>query len=370
MREGKAEATERKRRKVVSWKTLQEQSKELLALVLGVMEMWSARVVVLLVATILLHARAGLVLVCGQEFGLETSFYRHSCPAAEIIIRETVADAFQSDSTIVAGLLRMLFHDCFVEGCDGSVLIDSTENNQAEKDAPINLSLHGFEVIDSAKASLEVVCPGVVSCADILALATRDAVFLAGGPRWEVRCGRRDGRTSLASEPGNGQLPGPFALVPELARIFAAKGLSQQDMVVLSGAHTVGGAHCKAFSNRIYNFSTQFATDPTMNADFADELRDECPLSNNGGILVELDSSPTLFDNSYFVNLVNAEGLLTSDQVLFTDPVTRFAVAKFSKRRGSFFREFGKAMARMSEIGIKTGDDGEVRASCRSVNPF
>lgn len=115
MREGKAEATERKRRKVVSWKTLQEQSKELLALVLGVMEMWSARVVVLLVATILLHARAGLVLVCGQEFGLETSFYRHSCPAAEIIIRETVADAFQSDSTIVAGLLRMLFHDCFVE---------------------------------------------------------------------------------------------------------------------------------------------------------------------------------------------------------------------------------------------------------------
>lgn len=132
----------------------------------------------------------------------------------------------------------------------------------------------------------------------------------------------------------------------------------------------MGGAHCKAFSNRIYNFSTQFATDPTMNADFADELRDECPLSNNGGILVELDSSPTLFDNSYFVNLVNAEGLLTSDQVLFTDPVTRFAVAKFSKRRGSFFREFGKAMARMSEIGIKTGDDGEVRASCRSVNPF
>lgn len=55
------------------------------------------------------------------------------------------------------------------QGCDGSVLIDSP----SEKDARPNLSLHGFEAIDSAKSAVENACPGIVSCADILALAAQ-----------------------------------------------------------------------------------------------------------------------------------------------------------------------------------------------------
>ncbi len=56
-----------------------------------------------------------------------------------------------------------------MKGCDASVLLNSTPGNAlAERDASVNLSLRGFEVIDAVKTALELVCPGVFSCADIL----------------------------------------------------------------------------------------------------------------------------------------------------------------------------------------------------------
>lgn len=58
------------------------------------------------------------------------------------------------------------------------MLLNSTKNNKAEKDGPPNISLHAFYVIDNAKKELEALCPGVVSCADILAVTARDAVAL------------------------------------------------------------------------------------------------------------------------------------------------------------------------------------------------
>ena len=76
----------------------------------------------------------------------------------------------------------LMFITLFVEivaalqGCDASILLNRVGTDQAEKDARPNLSLSGYDEINDIKSKLEQACPGVVSCADILALAARDAV--------------------------------------------------------------------------------------------------------------------------------------------------------------------------------------------------
>ncbi|MBA0879463.1 hypothetical protein Goshw_004449 [Gossypium schwendimanii] len=126
-----------------------------------------------------------LILLCIVVFGvigtchggsLRKNYYKQTCPTAEEIIKNATEKHVANDPTLPARFLRMHFHDCFVRGCDGSVLLNSTTNNSAEKDAIPNLTLAGFDVIDDIKAEVEEKCPNVVSCADVLALAARDAV--------------------------------------------------------------------------------------------------------------------------------------------------------------------------------------------------
>ena len=70
-------------------------------------------------------------------------------------------------------IILVSFH---CQGCDASVLINSTSTNQAEKSGVPNRTLRGFDFIDRIKSLLEAECPGIVSCADIIALTARDAV--------------------------------------------------------------------------------------------------------------------------------------------------------------------------------------------------
>eukprot|EP01018_Ginkgo_biloba_P018611 Gb_22518 [translate_table: standard] len=165
--------------------------------------------------------------------GLSMGYYDMSCPHVDLVVREAVQRAMESDNRVGAALLRMHFHDCFIRGCDGSVLIDSSGGNQAEKDGPPNRSLHAFFVIDNAKANLESLCPATVSCADILALVALVIVALSGGPNWEVPTGRKDGRISVANDTQS--LPAPTFNVSQLIQAFSQRGLSVHDLVALSG---------------------------------------------------------------------------------------------------------------------------------------
>lgn len=304
----------------------------------------------------------------GSAGKLRGGYYWKTCPLAEIIVKEEVSKAVAANPGIAAGLIRMHFHDCFVRGCDGSVLIDSTPNNVAEKDAPPNNpSLRGFEVIDNAKARLELLCKRVVSCADILAFAARDSVARTRGLYYDVPSGRRDGRISNASETRS--LPPPTANLTQLTQSFAVQGLSQREMVFLSGAHTIGRSHCSSFSNRLYNFNSTVSQDPSLDPAYAAQLKTQCPRNSNAGQTVLMDPrTPNQLDTNYYRDILVNRGLFTSDQALLASPNTAALVRSNANNWLLFQKNFVAAMIKMGKIGVLTGNQGEIRGNCRRIN--
>ncbi|RWW12193.1 hypothetical protein GW17_00024151 [Ensete ventricosum] len=180
--------------------------------------------------------------------------------------------------------------------------------------------------------TVEYVCPGVVSCADILALAAEASVSL---------------NPSLSTPPVS------LAIKPA------------------SGAHTFGRARCGAFSDRLYNFNGTGIVDPTLNTSYLTTLQASCPDGGNGTTLNNLDpSTPDAFDNSYYLNLQNNEGLLSSDQQLYStsnDPIASI-VGIYAGNQTAFFESFVLSMINMGNISPLTGSDGEIRNNCRLVN--
>ncbi|CAL5047479.1 unnamed protein product [Urochloa decumbens] len=314
-----------------------------------------------------------LLLLAGSSLAaaqLEVGYYSKTCPNAEVIVRDEMEKIISAAPSLAGPLLRLHFHDCFVRGCDASVLLNSTESNTAERDAKPNKSLRGFGSVDRVKAKLEAACPNTVSCADVLAIMARDAVVLAKGPSWPVPLGRRDGRVSSATEAAD-NLPPAFGDIPLLTKIFASNGLDLKDLVVLSGAHTLGTAHCPSYAGRLYNFSGAYNSDPTLDSEYADRLRTRCKSADDTAMLSEMDpGSYKTFDTSYYRHVAKRRGLFQSDAALLTDATTveyvqRIATGKFDD---VFFKDFGESMVKMGNVGVLTGAEGEIRKKCYIVN--
>ncbi|XVF65915.1 hypothetical protein PTKIN_Ptkin09bG0289200 [Pterospermum kingtungense] len=293
---------------------------------------------------------------------LSPYYYANICPEALPTIKRVVEAAVYKERRMGASLLRLHFHDCFVNGCDASVLLDPTPTIDSEKNAGPNLnSIRGFEVIDQIKAEVDNVCGcSVVSCADILAVAARDSVVALGGPTYQVRLGRRDSTTANSNQ-ANTDIPAPFFDLPALINNFKNHGLDEKDLVALSGGHTLGFARCINFRSRIYNATN---IDPA----FAQERQATCPSTGGDNSLGPLDPTPEHFDTAYFDSLIKQGGLLISDQALFNGGSTDDLVQTYSYNPEVFWQDFAQSMIKMGDIKPLTGNQGEIRVNCRMVN--
>uniref|UniRef100_A0A3B5YTA9 Peroxidase n=1 Tax=Triticum aestivum TaxID=4565 RepID=A0A3B5YTA9_WHEAT len=301
---------------------------------------------------------------------LSSNFYDWTCPGVYNIVQQHVFSAMREELRMGASLLRLHFHDCFVNGCDGSILLDGADG---EKFALPNMnSVRGYEVIDAIKADLENMCPGVVSCADVVALAAGYGVLFRGGPYYNVLLGRRDGLKANQSGAANG-LPSPFEPISSIVKKFADVDLDTKDVVVLSGAHTIGRARCVLFSDRLA--STKSSANPTLDATMAANLQKLCT-GGDGNQTTTLDVSfADVFDKQYYHNLLNKKGLLSSDQGLFSADenvvasTTKALVQTYSDDGEQFFSDFGASMVKMGSIPLPAGSAGEIRCNCRVPNP-
>ncbi|XP_008442954.1 peroxidase 19 [Cucumis melo] len=301
---------------------------------------------------------------------LSVDYYDKTCPHLDQLVSSITTQQFKDAPVSAPATLRLFFHDCFVEGCDGSILISTKPGSKvaAEKDAVDNKGLRpeAFESIKKAKALVESKCPGVVSCADILAIAARDFVHLAGGPYYPVKKGRWDGKISMASRVGS-NLPRANSTVDQLLKLFNSKGLSADDLVVLSGAHTIGFAHCEHFTNRLYDYRGTKQPDPAIDGRLLKELKMSCPrYGGNTDIVAPFDvTTPFLFDHAYYGNLEGKLGLLATDQGLVSDARMKTMVQGLAKDKQKFFQAFAAAMDKMGSIGVKRGRrHGERRRDC------
>ncbi|KAF2304837.1 hypothetical protein GH714_038984 [Hevea brasiliensis] len=294
---------------------------------------------------------------------LSFAYYHQSCPEAEAIINRKVREWVKKDYTLAASLLRLHFHDCAVRGCDASILLN---HEGSERMADLSKSLRGYEVIDDIKTEIEKKCPKTVSCADILTAASRDATVILGGPYWMVPYGRKDGKTSIDKEVQLVTMG--LENITSLIEFYQSKGLNVLDLVVLSGAHTIGRATCGSIQHRLYNFEGTGKPDPSLDTNYLNFLTRKCRWASE---YVDLDGiTPKVFDAEYYKNLQKNMGLLSTDQLLFSDPRTAPLVSTLACP-SVFYHQFGVSMAKLGNIlAPSVQDQGEIRTICSSVNSY
>ncbi|TVU24665.1 hypothetical protein EJB05_27114, partial [Eragrostis curvula] len=284
---------------------------------------------------------------------LHYDYYSSSCPKAEVVVRKTMEEIITRGPTMGAAFLKMFFIDCFTQGCDASLLLDPTEKDpKVEKYFyKSGYMMRAVGAVDEIKSALEAVCPGVVSCADILALAARDSTTISGGFSFPMPTGRRDALFSFPYYDFEHILPYMYFGLQTLIDSFSIRGFDVDDL---------------------RRQPTVYPTvDATMNATYANELRKVCPPEsidvpvavNNNRV-----TDPNVLSNQYYSNVLSGQVLFVSDQTLTSRNDTTANVAFYAGNPLAWKVHFAVALVKMSGLDVLTGTEGEVRKVCNAIN--
>lgn len=333
------------------------------------------------VAVVLVMAAAMAAEAMGGE--LKVGYYEKSCKGVENVVKYHVAKAIKANRKNGAALVRLIFHDCFVRGCDASVLLDPTpENPSTEKTAPINIGLAAFELIDEIKAAVEERCPGTVSCSDILIYAAHDASSLLsnGHVTFPVLAGRLDGVHSHAAE-AQQDLPDSTFTIAQLIHNFARKNFTVEELVILSGAHAVGVGHCSSLRARLTAPPTQIlpayrgllarkcaaGPDPLVPNNIRDEDK-AAVAAAIPGFVPKLRKVNDFLDNSYYHNNLARIVTFNSDWELLTEKEALGHVKEYAENGTLWDEDFSDSLVKLSKLPMPHGSQGEIRKQCRYVN--
>ncbi|XP_062208401.1 peroxidase 2-like [Phragmites australis] len=337
-----------------------------------------------LCALVAVQAALLLATVPSAQAGeLEVGYYSKKCKGVENVVKWHIIKALKANRRTGAALIRLLFHDCFVRGCDGSVLLDASyENPHPEKDAPVNIGLAAFDLLEEIKASVEKRCPEVVSCSDILIYAARDAASILsnGNVHFDVPAGRLDGFVSKADE-AQAELPDSIHDVQQLIENFAKKNFTVEELVILSGAHAIGQGHCSSFTGRLTEPASQ------ITPAYRDLLNYKCsqgsnpPVVNNvrdedygvvarfmPGFTSRVRKIPDFLDNSYYHNNLAKIVTFHSDWTLLTHKEARGHVHEYADNGTLWDEDFADSLVKLSKLPMPAGSKGEIRKKCSVIN--
>jgi L-ascorbate peroxidase len=255
-----------------------------------------------------------------------SSFPRTLQPEELTALRRALAAAAPKAKAPV--LLRLVFHDA---GTFDASAKDGGANASVrlELDRPENGGLkRGWRVIEAirkelsssaknAAAASPLPLASLLSDADLIALAGAHAVVVTGGPQdllARVRVGRKD---TDSPDPVN-RLPSEKAGPQELVAAFEKKTLSRDEMIALSGAHTLGS---KGFGDPV-TFDNAYYT--TLLAKPWDDPKTQMP---------EMIGLP-------------------SDRLLPTDAACLPAIERYASDSAAFFTDFSAAYLKLTELGV------------------
>ncbi|CAM0910985.1 unnamed protein product [Alopecurus aequalis] len=339
---------------------------------------------------LILASAAVIVLLAAQVKPAVASVYTS---AMETAVRGVV----KNNKAVAPGLVRLLFHDAFVRGSDGSVLLLSTPTNtagQTEQASPRNGGLRGLNLIQEIRDAIFKAAGENVSCADAVVFAAREATFVLSNEAiaYDIAGpGRLDGVNSSSAEPEN-FLPGSTFNFTQLLASFVAKGLGVTELVALSGAHSIGVTHRASFADRL---TSDIVARDQINRDYQSVIKKEsgsgagasanptATFLNNirdmGATAVRKSgyndtkvnlAAVGVLDNSFYnANLQNMVRF-KSDWELRTNDVAANLMQTYKVDFASWKNDFRAAMTRLSNELTSQGPQFEVgiRKDCTRTN--